>query len=100
MARAVAVGCCQEEVNFNDYHRFPLPRLPILQPFLQVGMIRFIAPERDEQDKWSHTHWYITPGIGYANRFSKNFEIGVEAAGGISDPSYNMSIDISPGLKY
>ncbi|UCF97735.1 MAG: tetratricopeptide repeat protein [Spirochaetaceae bacterium] len=91
-------------------------------------MIRFIAPERDDQDKWSHTHWYITPGLGYANRFSKNFEIGLELSGGVSeaifpnldpteprgslnllgsaavkislDPSYNMNIDISPGVKY
>jgi hypothetical protein len=76
-------------IDFNSYFdlftvvKIPIPRLPVLQPFPQGGMIQFIAPERDDHDKWTHTHWYITPGIGYANRFSKNFEIGVEAAGGI-----------------
>jgi hypothetical protein len=120
--------------DFNSYFdlsaifKVPIPRVPVLQPFLQAGMIRYIAPERDEQDKWTHTHWYLTPGIAYANRFSKNFEIGVELAGGVSeaifpnldpaeprgslnlmgaggvkislDPTYNMNIDISPGIKY
>ena len=64
--------------------RIPLSNLPVLQPFVQTGMIHFIAPERDNQDKWTHTHWYLTPGIGYTNRFTKNFEIGLELAGGMS----------------
>jgi hypothetical protein len=120
--------------DFNSYFdlsaifRIPLKKVPVLQPFMQTGMIRFIAPERDDQDKWTHTHWYLTPGIAYANRFSKNFEIGLELAAGVSeavfpnldpaeprgslnligsagvkialDPSYNMNIDINPGIKY
>lgn len=120
--------------DFNSYFdlsavfKLPIPRIPVLQPLVQTGMIRFVAPERDGQEKWNHTHWYFTPGIAYANRFSKNFEIGIELAGGVSeavfpnldpseprgslnllaaagvkislDPSYNMNIDISPGIKY
>jgi hypothetical protein len=121
-------------IDFNSYFdlsaigKFPLRRIPVLQPFIQAGMIRFIAPERDGQDKWTHTQWYLTPGIAYASRFSKNFEIGFDLSGGISeaifpnldstesrgslnlmgcagvkialDPSYNMNIDINPGIKY
>jgi hypothetical protein len=120
--------------DFNSYFdlsavfKRPIPRIPVLQPFVQTGMIRFVAPEKDEQEKWTHTHWYLTPGIAYTNRFTKNFEIGFELGGGISeaifpnldpaeprgslnllgtagaklslDPSYNMSIDVSPGIKY
>jgi len=120
--------------DYNSYFdlsaviKRPLPKIPVLQPLVQTGMIRFIAPERDGQEKWTHTHWYLTPGIAYANRFSKNFEIGFELAAGVSeaifpnldpseprgslnllgtagvkialDPSYNMNIDINPGIKY
>jgi len=120
--------------DFNSYFdlsavfKLPIPRIPVLQPFVQTGMIRFVAPEKDGQEKWTHTHWYMTPGIAYANRFTKNFEIGFELSGGLSeaifpnldpaeprgslnllgtagvkislDPSYNMNIDVSPGIKY
>ncbi len=108
--------------------RLPMPFLPSLQACLQGGMIQFIAPERDNQIKWEHTHWYGLLGAGYSNRFSKNFEIGAEIGAGFSEaifpsldpaevrgspaflasagvrislnPSYNMSIDVHPSLKY
>ena len=106
--------------------RRPLARLPVLQPLLQAGLIRFVA--RDSEEQWTHTHWYALAGLGYAARFSKNFEVGLEAAAGISEavfpkldppeprgspnllasvgariclnPSYSMSIDVNPSLKY
>ena len=108
--------------------RIPLPAKPIFQPLVQVGMIRFVAPERDNQDRWNHTHWYLSGGICYANRFTKNFEFGADLSAGLSEavfpnldpaeprgsanilaaagarislnPSYNMCIDINPGVKY
>jgi hypothetical protein len=108
--------------------RLPLARLPVLQPLLQAGAIRFVAPERDGQERWTHTHWYALAGLGYANRFSKNFELGVELAAGMSEaifpnldppnprsspnvlasagvrlslnPSYSTSVDVNPTLKY
>jgi hypothetical protein len=108
--------------------RLPLARVPVLQPLLQAGLIRFIAPERDDMERWTHTHWYALAGIGYANRFSKNFEVGLDLCGGVSEavfpnldppdprgspnllasvgarlslnPSYSFSIDVSPSLKY
>ncbi len=106
--------------------RLPLARLPVLQPLLQAGLIRFVA--RDSEDSWTHTHWYLMPGLAYATRFSRNFEVGLEVAAGMSEavfpkldppdprgspnllasvgariclnPSYNMSIDVNPSLKY
>jgi len=108
--------------------RLPIPALPVLQPFLQAGVIRFVGSESSGDDRWSHTHFYLAPGVAYANRFSKNFEIGLDAAAGLTeavfpnldpaerrgaatflaavgarvslDPSYSMSIDIHPSLKY
>ena len=126
---------------FTDYHteitsyydlallaRIPLPSLPILQPFLRLGTIQFTPPDRNDQLKWTHTHWYAMPGIAYANRFSKNFEIGADLAVGMSeavfpsldpsgprgsptviatlgahvslDPSYSFAIEVSPSLTY
>jgi hypothetical protein len=108
--------------------RIPIPSVPVLQPFLQTGVIRFLGSETTGDDRWSHTHFYLAPGMAYAHRFSKNFEIGVDLAAGLSeavfpnldpaasrgsptvlsalgarvslDPSYSMSIDVHPSLKY
>ena len=108
--------------------RYPLPRLPELQSFLRGGMIRFDSQDPLFPDKWDHTHWYGAAGFGYSNRFVKNFELGAELTAGFSeavfpnvvdtgavgspnllfsasgkislDPSYSVSIDIRPSLKY
>ena len=92
-------------------------------------MMSFDNQDLSEPLKWDHTHWYGQLGAVYSYRFSKNFEIGGEAMAGISqavfedllpdvgavgefnllfeaggrinlNPSYNMSIDIHPNLKY
>ncbi len=115
--------------NFYDLSavfRLPLRVLPSLQPFLQGGMIQFATPE--SAARWEHTQWYGVLGAIYANRFSKNFEIAADAGLGFAeavfptldpsgvrgsptlvvsagvhvalDPSYNVSVDIHPNLKY
>jgi hypothetical protein len=108
--------------------RMPLPFLPTLQPLAQGGMIQFISKDRENPEKWNHIHWYGTLGISYSYRFSKNFEIGAETAAGITgaifpnldpegsrstfnllaslggraclNPSYSISVDINPSVKY
>jgi len=102
--------------------RFPLPKLPSLQPFAKAGIITLTPPASDE--RWAHRHWYLMPGISYIHRFSKSIEVGAEAAVGASeavfsaldpegtrgsptllaelgarvglDPSYNFAIDVHP----
>ncbi|MBN1837299.1 MAG: tetratricopeptide repeat protein [Spirochaetales bacterium] len=106
--------------------RIPLPSLPSLYPLVQGGMIQFVPAQEDES--WGHTHWYGTVGLGFANRFSKNFEVGAELAVGASeavfplldpdgsrgsptllasaglrialDPSYSLSLDLHPNIRY
>ncbi len=120
--------------DFNMYYdlsanlKIPITSIPIIYPFIKAGIIQFITPERDNMGKWQHTHWYGSLGMGYSNRFSKSFELGVEISGGISEavfpkldpeqargtlnliastglrialnPSYNMSIAVNPNIKY
>ena len=120
--------------NYNIFDlsaslRLPIPSVPILQPGLKVGMMRFDSQDPDQPLKWDHTHWYGALGLGVAHRFAKNFEFGGEALVGFSEaffpdllpeegvvgtsnllfevggrivlnPSYNFSIDVHPTLKY
>lgn len=109
--------------------RWPIPSIPVLQPSLRLGMMNFDNQDLDEPLKWDSTQWYSLVGMAYANRFQKNFEIAGELLAGVSEavfqdllpdvgpvgslnliieagarislnPSYNMSIDIHPNLKY
>ncbi len=109
--------------------RYPVPSIPQFQPTLQLGILSFDDTERDDNDKWDHTHYFASLGALYSNRFSKTFEVSGELSAGISqaifpnvnpkgtsigtqnllanagirvslDPSYSLSLDIHPTLKY
>ena len=109
--------------------RWPIPPLPILQPMVKGGMIRFDSQDLDAPVLWDHTHWFGGLGLVASHRFAKNFEIGGEIAvsfsqsyfknlipesgtvgekniiieGGLHialNPSYNFNIDIHPNIKY
>jgi tetratricopeptide (TPR) repeat protein len=120
-------------VSFNIFDisatlRRPLPALPVLQPALRVGMLRFDSLDPVEPLRWDHTHWYGQLGLVLAHRFTKNFEVGAELFAGASEavfpdlssegplgtqnllvetgarialnPSYNFNIEVHPSLKY
>lgn len=109
--------------------RWPIPSKPVFQPVLRLGIIKFDNQDLIDPLKWDHTGYYAQIGVFYSYRFQKSFEIGGELTGGILqtvypnlvpeegsvgsldmvfeagamislDPSYNMSIDIHPNLKY
>ncbi len=123
-----AYGSVYNVFDLSANLRWPLPALPVLQPTLKAGLIRFDSQSLDEPLRWDHTHWYAALGLVLAHRFAKNFEVGVDAFGGFSeavfpnllpdqgprgnpnlfleaggrialDPSYNLSVDIRPSLK-
>jgi hypothetical protein len=118
-----------EYTSFYDLSailRIPMPFLPSLYPLVQGGLIQFVAAREDEN--WAHNHWYGTLGLGFANRFSKNFEVAAELSFGASeavfplldtgeprgsptllasaglrialDPSYSLSLDVHPNVRY
>ncbi len=120
------------DVEYSSFYdlsailRLPMPFLPSLYSFLQGGTIQFVAARADE--RWRHNHWYATLGVGLANRFSKNFEVGAELGLGASEavfplldpagprgsptllasaglrialnPSYSLSLDVHPNVRY
>ena len=115
--------------EISGVFKLPIPNLPFLQPLLQVGIAQYDARDyRNSGDKWDHFQGFGGLGISYINRFSKDFEVGFSfiAGGALSifpqlsedrsyslpyvffetgghialTPSYNISIDVSPKLKY
>ena len=109
--------------------RYPIPSFPQLQPTVQLGVLRFDDLNRDDPDKWDHTHYFGAIGALYNNRFSKTFEFSGELTFGLSqavfpnidpsdtprgslnflasaglrvslNPAYNLSLDIHPTLRY
>ena len=105
--------------------RLPLPGLPRLQPIAQLSYGQF---DDRALAAWSHQLYAASLGLGWAERFSKNFELGAEALAGAGeavypqldssgalgsptlvfqagarislDPSYGLSVDVQPGLTY
>jgi len=109
--------------------RWPIPPVPIIQPTIKGGMLRFDSQDQDDPYKWDNTHWFGGLGLTVSHRFAKNFEISGEIAGMLTqssfknlvpeegtvgqlniiaegglrialNPSYNFSIDVHPSLKY
>ncbi len=105
--------------------RLPLRGLPQLQP---VAILSYGQFNDNADARWTHQLYAGSLGLGWAERFSRNFELGVdalagageavypqldtsgprgsptllfEAGGHISlDPSYGVSVDVRPGLAY
>ena len=71
--------------NFDLYDisahiRYPIPKLPSLQPSFQGGLLQFSS--RDLAKKWEHKDIYGLLGASYSNRISKTFELSRGALGG------------------
>jgi len=109
--------------------RMPIPGFPSLQPVLQLGLGQYDSRNYlGDGDKWDFSQIFGGVGALYSHRFSSDFEVGIGLTGGYSqaffsglaadktytipflyaeafgslalDPSYNMSIEIKPRLKY
>jgi hypothetical protein len=82
--------------------RVPLPSLPVLQPILRFGVILFDSRSLTEPPaKWDHTDVYAALGAGYAHRFAKYLEAGVDVTVGLSEALYDDLVsdpDVDPPL--
>jgi len=58
--------------------RMPLSFAPTFQPFLKAGVNSFTVASTSADAKFQNTQFYALPGIGWATRFSKSFEFGVD----------------------
>lgn len=64
--------------------RYPIPSLPVIQPMLQLGAMRFNIHDDKFPDRWDHVHLFGVVGAGYMTRFTKTFEFGGELGLGYS----------------
>ncbi len=107
----------------------PLRTRPTIQPFFQVGTGQYDSRDYEgDGDKWDHIHLFSGIGVAYSNRFARDFELGLDLAAGYSNaffntisesttyslpfyysefggrialnPSYNLSVQVRPKLKY
>lgn len=115
-------------IDLSGEVRYPIPSIPVLQPFVHAGVMRFDSLDPTFPEKWDHLHWYGTLGLSYTNRFVKNFEFGGQMQAGFSEaifpnavdtdtvsssnllfaaggkinliPSYNLAIEFHPSVRY
>ncbi|MBN2738928.1 MAG: hypothetical protein JXR70_18245 [Spirochaetales bacterium] len=109
--------------------RYSLPFFPVLQPVIGGGIIFFDSRDPQLPERFDHSHIFGSAGLIFANRFAKNFELGLELCAGFSQsyfphlisdygtlgspnlsgqaglrislvPSFNFTIDIYPNVKY
>jgi len=82
--------------------RVPLPFAPVFQAFARMGFNSFSVLSTSPDLKFQNSQIYVMPGIGWANRFSKNFEVGVDLGLGyelIYFPDINVLTSGSPGAR-
>jgi len=99
-----------------------------LQPLVRAGTSSWLAAGSAGSGQFDHSEWFGTLGLGFSTRFSKNFEIGIDGAGGVSQsyypnlapgstvgsislvadvgarigliPSYSIAVDVRPAIRW
>jgi tetratricopeptide (TPR) repeat protein len=112
------------------FARMPLPFAPTFVPFVKLGVNSFSTLQTSTDAKYQNTQYWLMPGIGWTNRFSKSFEMGLGLGLGYSmlvfpsldvisgqprrtdnvlatldarvtfSPSFNLAIDLVPALTF
>lgn len=121
-------GSAYSVKEFGTELRAPLPFAPTVQPLFRVGTSSWLAAGSAGSGQFDHSEWFGTLGIGYATRLTKNFELGFDGSGGLSQsyysnlapgstvgsisivadagarigliPSYNFAVDVRPALRW
>lgn len=87
--------------------RFPLRRLPSIQPFIAGGVIAFdseeaavpaviggalaggaVLPDYDPRAVWDHSYAFGRLGLGYTSRLTREFEVGADLHAGAGRALY------------
>lgn len=109
--------------------RWPLPKIPLLQPAVRFGFTQFSSQDTASGNTWSHSDFFASGGVVISHRFSKLLGAGLGVFGGydyssypnlsptgqalssptlIADavglltinPFFNLSINVQPTLRY
>ena len=87
--------------DFALVGKFPLEKIPVLQPFIQLGLMSYSSTDvvtdddmdDDHYSKFNHSQLYGLLGLDFSTKLSKEFEVGVLLAGGMSESIYE---DLDP----
>lgn len=99
--------------------RLPIPGLPALQPYVAGGMLAFDSdesdvptiiggsldagasmPDHDASDVWDHSSYFGGLGLGFSQRLSKEFELGLDATIGFGSSVFPKRFVSSNGEWY
>jgi tetratricopeptide (TPR) repeat protein len=106
-------------VDLSAKVRVPLPGLPLLQPFAVLGLTSFDSeegaapiilggslnegasePSYDPRDTWDHQTVSFSLGMGYAQRLSREFELGAELSLGLEQSFFPQRVITAEGEWY
>lgn len=80
--------------------RFPIPRVPSLQPLAKLGMLTVKAENDPLRARFNHSRFYFTAGLGYLHKFSKSLEAGIEIDAGVGYSLFQALSPTTPGFHY
>lgn len=80
--------------------RFPIPRVPSLQPLAKLGMLTVKAENDPLRARFNHNRFYFTVGLGYLHKFSKSLEAGIEIDAGVGYSLFQALSPTTPGFHY
>lgn len=106
-------------VDLSARFRMPLPGLPFLQPFAVLGITSFDSeeeaspivlggslnagasePSYDPRETWDHQTIGLALGMGYAQRLSRDFELGAEFSLGLEQSLFPRRVITADGDWY
>ncbi len=66
--------------------RVPIPGIPVLQPLVRAGYLSygFTGSVEELHQDWTHFHVFGGPGVAYCSRISREFEIGADLFGALT----------------
>jgi len=120
-------------VDLSVLARYPIPKIPVLQPQARLGFFlnkaQYSAAD-STLERFNYTKFYLTLGLAYMHKLSKQFELGADFETGVGysifpnidqvtgdshgafdlqaslggtaafNPSYSMSLQLRPSLRY
>ena len=87
------------DIKMTDIYgnfRLPMSFLPSLQLSAKLGIISFQDLRYQVKENLDHTHYFITLGAAWANKFSKDLELAGEIGAGMSLATFPNIEGINP----
>ena len=76
----------------------PIPSVPTIQPWIELGLTTFDSQDPVNPDEWDHASYFVTGGASYVRRLSRDFELGLTAGLGAALTSFPALIEEPVGF--